>query len=65
MYLRKENDLLIMIITLNLILIQEFKVQPESSKSAVRQEESENPMEDRSSFPGPGSGKADGLSGVR
>lgn len=38
-----------------------FGVQPESSKSAARQGESENPMEDRSSFPGCGSGEADGL----
>lgn len=38
-----------------------FWGQPESSKSVARQGESENPMEDRSSFPGCGSGEADGL----
>lgn len=43
-------------ITLNIIMFG-----PESSRSAARLGESENPMEDRSSFPGWGSGEADGL----
>lgn len=38
-----------------------MQIKPESSKSVARHGDLENPMEDRSSFPGCGSGDADGF----